>query len=155
MKWILLFTWIFVIIVFSFNYQLFSESYFRLRNPNKVFHAPKPFKLLNITGTLDILGGERPTIIIKSSTTIPDTVFLFLTPTQVSTKKRDSLKLKFYSPPKNSGEYILSNEKCNDFSEDIINIPSWVVDSNSEKDFVQSWRPGKERSKVFSSSKSF
>ena len=54
---------------------------------------------------------------------------------------------------KNSGEYILSNEKCNDFSEDIINIPSWVVDSNSEKDFVQSWRPGKERSKVFSSSK--
>ena len=106
MKWILLFTWIFVIIIFSFNYQLSSESYFRLRNPNKVFLAPKPFQLLNTTGTLDILGGERPTIIIKSSTTIPDTIFLFLTPTQVSTKKRDSLRLKFYSPPKNSGEYI-------------------------------------------------
>ena len=106
LKWVLLFTWIFVIIIISFNYQLSSESYFRLRNANEVFLAPKPFQLLNTTGTLDILGGERPTIIIKSSTTITDTIFLFLTPTQVSTKKRDSLTLKFYSPPKNSGEYI-------------------------------------------------
>ena len=106
LKWSLLFTWIFVIIILAFNYQLSSESYFRLLNPNKVFHAPKPFKLINTTGTFDILGGERPTIIIRSSIAIPDTIFLFLTPTQVSTKKRDSLKLKFYAPPKNSGEYI-------------------------------------------------
>ena len=105
LKWILLFSWISIIIVFSFNYQLSSDSYFRLINPNKVFLAPKPFQLFNNTGTLDILGGEKPTITIKSSKIIPDTVFLFLTPTQVSTKKRDSLRLRFYSPPKNSGEY--------------------------------------------------
>ena len=106
LKWILLFTWSFVIIIFSFNYQLSSESFSRLQNPNKVFHAPKPFKLLNTTGTLDILAGERPTIIIKSSKTIADTIFLLLTPTQVSTKKRDSLRLKFHSLPNNSGEYL-------------------------------------------------
>ena len=106
LKWSLLFTWIFVIIIFSFNYQLSSESFSRLRNADKVFYAPKPFKLLNTTGTLDILGGERPTIIIKSSKTIPDSIFLYLTPTQVSTKKRDSLRLKFHSLPNDSDEYL-------------------------------------------------
>ena len=74
-------------IIFSFNYQLSSDSFSRLTNPTKTFLAPKPFQLLNTTGTLNILGGEKPTIIIKSSISIIDTVFLFLTPTQVSTQK--------------------------------------------------------------------
>ena len=64
--------------------------------------------------------------------------------------ERLKLDLWAMSYDKNSGEYIISNEKCNDFSEDIINLPSWVVDSNSENVMIQSWRPGKERSKVFS-----
>ena len=67
--------------------------------------------------------------------------------------ERLKLDLWAMSYDKNSGEYLLSNEKCNDFSEDFINLPSWVVDSNSGNDMIQSWRPGKERSKVFSGSK--
>jgi hypothetical protein len=66
--------------------------------------------------------------------------------------ERLKLDLCAMSYDKISGEYILSNEKCNDFSEDIINLPSWIVDSNSEKAIIQSWRPGEERSKVFSGS---
>ena len=106
LKLILLSTWIFIMIVFSFNYQLSSDSFSRLTNPTKTFLAPKPFQLLNTTGTLNILGGEKPTIIIKSSISIIDTVFLLLTPTQVSTQKRDSLILKFSSPSANTDEYI-------------------------------------------------
>ena len=67
--------------------------------------------------------------------------------------ERLKLDLWAMSYDKNSGEYILSKEECDDFSEEIINLPSWIVDSNSENEMIQSWRPGKERSKVFSGSK--
>ena len=105
-KMILLSSWVFVIIMFSLFYQTSSESFFRWSNPRDIFQAPKPFKLYNITGPLNILGGEKPTISVKASSVIPDTIFLFLTPTQVSTQKRDSLRLKFSSPPTETGEYI-------------------------------------------------
>ena len=64
----------------------------------------------------------------------------------------ERLKLDLWSMSfdKNSGKYVLSEDRCSDFSEDIINLPSWFVDSSSENNMVQSWRPGKERSKVFS-----
>ena len=67
----------------------------------------------------------------------------------------ERLKLDLWSMSydKNSGKYISSNETCSDFSEEIINLPSWVVDSSSENEMIQSWRPGKERSKVFSGGK--
>ena len=67
----------------------------------------------------------------------------------------ERLKLDLWSMSydKNSGVYNSSNETCSDFSEEIINLPSWVLDSTSEKVIIQSWRPGKERSKVFSGGK--
>ena len=67
----------------------------------------------------------------------------------------ERLKLDLWSMSydKNSGEYTSSNETCSDFSEEIINLPSWVVDSSSENEMIQSWRPGEERSKVFSGGK--
>ena len=67
----------------------------------------------------------------------------------------ERLKLDLWSMSydKNSGEYTSSNETCRDFTEEIINLPSWVVDSNSENEMIQSWRPGEERSKVFSGGK--
>ena len=67
----------------------------------------------------------------------------------------ERLKLDLWSMSydKNSGEYTSSNETCSDFSEEIINLPSWVVDSSSANEMIQSWRPGEERSKVFSGGK--
>ena len=106
LKTVLLLTWIFVIIIFSFNYQVSSESYFRWSNPSKKFLSPKPFKLFSTTGPLHILGGEKSKIIIKASSIISDTVLLQLTPTQVSTQKRDSLKLEFFCPPTETGEFL-------------------------------------------------
>ena len=105
LKTILLGTWIIVIITFSFNYQISSESYYRWNHPNQKFLAPKPFSLLNTTGSLHILGGEKSNITIEASTIISDTVLLRLIPTQVSTQKRDSLTLKFSSPPTKNGEF--------------------------------------------------
>ena len=106
LKATLLISWIFVIIMFSFNYQSSSDSYFRWSNPGKKFLSPKPFKLFNTTGPLHILGGEKSIITIKASSIIPDTVLLQLTPTQVSTQKRDSLKLEFSCPPTETGEFL-------------------------------------------------
>ena len=68
--------------------------------------------------------------------------------------ERDIERLKldlwamFYD--QNKGEYLLSKNECNDFFENIINIPSWTIDTGTENAIIQSWRPGKERSKVFS-----
>ena len=67
--------------------------------------------------------------------------------------ERIKLDLWSMSYDKNSGEYTLSKESCSDFSEEIINLPSWLVDSSSENVMIQSWQPGKERSKVFSGGK--
>ena len=106
LKATLLLSWILVIILFSFNYQSSSDSYYRWSNPSQKFLSPKPFKLFNTTGPLHILGGEKSIITIKASSIISDTVFLELTPTQVSTQKRDSLKLEFSCPPTKTGEFL-------------------------------------------------
>ena len=50
------------------------------------------------------------------------------------------------------GKYLLSNNQCDDISEVFINLPSWKL-NNSENQMMQSWRPGKDRSKVFSGGK--
>ena len=64
--------------------------------------------------------------------------------------ERLKLDLWAMSYDKNERRYILSNNECNDFSQNIINLPSWKLDSTSGNEIIQSWRPGKERSKVFS-----
>ena len=71
--------------------------------------------------------------------------------------ERDIERLKldlwslFYN--QNDGEYELSDLECSDLAANIINLPSWNTQSYTEDNFSQSWRPGEERSKVFSGNK--
>ena len=67
--------------------------------------------------------------------------------------ERLKLELWTMSYDENEGIYLLSNNQCNDFSEDFLNLPSVQIDNSSENGMIQSWRPGKERSKVFSGGK--
>ena len=64
--------------------------------------------------------------------------------------KRDLWSLNY---DKDSGKYLLSDNECDNFIEDIIDLQSWQTDSNSSGQISQSWRPGPERSKVFSGMK--
>jgi len=67
--------------------------------------------------------------------------------------ERLKLELWTMSYDENEGIYLLSNNQCNDFSEDFLNLPSVQIDNSSGNGMIQSWRPGKERSKVFSGEK--
>lgn len=68
--------------------------------------------------------------------------------------ERDLERLKldlwslFYN--QNEGKYELSDLECSDLASNIINLPSWNTQSNTLGNISQSWRPGEERSKVFS-----
>ena len=71
--------------------------------------------------------------------------------------ERDLERLKldlwslFYN--QNEGKYELSDIECSDLASNIINLPSWNTQSNTLGNVSQSWRPGEERSKVFSGNK--
>ena len=67
----------------------------------------------------------------------------------------ERLKLDLWSLnyDENNKKYIVNETECLDFSENIITLPSWITDINSASEFVQSWRPGAERSKIFSGRK--
>ena len=71
--------------------------------------------------------------------------------------ERDIERLKldlwslFYN--KTEGKYNLSDAECTDFTSSIIALPSWNTQSNTIGNMSQSWRPGEERSKVFSGNK--
>ena len=71
--------------------------------------------------------------------------------------ERDIERLKldlwslFYN--KEEGKYLFSDYECADIALNIINLPSWNTQSNTKGQFSQSWRPGEERSKVFSGNK--
>ena len=71
--------------------------------------------------------------------------------------ERDIERLKldlwslFYN--KDEGKYELSDYECSDIALNIINLPSWNTQLNTTGQFSQSWRPGEERSKVFSGNK--
>ena len=105
LKSAILISWISIILVFSFRYGASADAFYRWTHPQQEYLAPKPFLLSSITGDIHILGGEKTEINIQAHTTIPDTVHLFLTPSQVSTQKRDSLELKFAAAPNASGQY--------------------------------------------------
>ena len=64
----------------------------------------------------------------------------------------ERLKLDLWSLNynKEEGIYSLSEEECDDFTDSIINLPSWQTSSESAGIMTQSWRPGPNRSKVFS-----
>ena len=71
--------------------------------------------------------------------------------------ERDIERLKldlwslFYN--KTEGIYDISDYECNDFTSNILALPSWNTQSNTAGQISQSWRPGEERSKVFSGNK--
>ena len=67
-----------------------SDAFYRWKNYNKQFLAPKPFKLYSLTRNQHILGGEKISIIIMSEGQSPDSVLLRLTPTQITLNDRDS-----------------------------------------------------------------
>ena len=68
--------------------------------------------------------------------------------------ERDLERLKsdlwslFYN--KTSGNYEFSEDECSDITSNIIDLPSWNTQANTFGEEKQSWRPGEERSKVFS-----
>ena len=71
--------------------------------------------------------------------------------------ERDIERLKldlwslFYN--KEEGKYQFTDDECSDIALNIINLPSWNTKSNTKGEFSQSWRPGEERSRVFSGNK--
>ena len=67
-----------------------GNSFHRWINYNEKFYAPKPFQLYSLTKNQNILGGEKISITIISEGSTPDSIFLSLTPTQISTSERDS-----------------------------------------------------------------
>ena len=101
----LLITWFSIAILFFFNYEQSANAFFRLSRPYQEFMAPKPFALSSKTGALHIIGGEKTEVKITTSAVITDTLNLILTPTQISTQERDSLKLHFSMPPTTNSEY--------------------------------------------------
>ena len=54
---------------------------------------------------------------------------------------------------KTEGTYDISDYECNDVTSNILALPSWNTQSNTTGQISQSWRPGEERSKVFSGNK--
>ena len=101
----LLILWIGILCVFILNYESSSNAFSRMINPNEVFYAPKPFSLLSMSGDIHIIGGEKTDIYIQSYPHVPDTLTLKLTPSQVSTQRRDSLVLNFYATPVEDGVF--------------------------------------------------
>ena len=67
----------------------------------------------------------------------------------------ERLKLEFWSLyyDQNNKIYDITNNQCKDFTQEIINLPSWRLEKNNPNMMLQSWRPGKDRSKVFSGRK--
>ena len=71
--------------------------------------------------------------------------------------ERDIERLKldlwslFYN--KEEGKYEFSDYECSDIALNIINLPSWNTQTDTTGQLSQSWRPGEERSKVFSGNK--
>ena len=54
-----------------------------------------------------------------------------------------------------NGQYCLSDGQplpvslCSDFTQEIVNLDSWNIEENSSNIMIQSWKPGSQRSKVF------
>ncbi|MFL3013693.1 MAG: hypothetical protein ACJZ19_03890 [Candidatus Neomarinimicrobiota bacterium] len=82
-----------------------AKSFYRWNNYSEKFYAPKPFKLMSLTKNHHILGGEKSSITIICEGAKPDTVYLQLSPTQVSIKRRDSLIISLESGRDINGFY--------------------------------------------------
>jgi len=78
------------IVVLSISWEQSANAFYRWKNYNEKFLAPKPFKLYSLTRNQHILGGEKTSITIKSEGETPDSVLLRLNPTQITLNRRDS-----------------------------------------------------------------
>ena len=78
------------IIVLSIYWAQSADAFYRWKNYNEEFFAPKPFKLYSLTRNQHILGGEKTSITIMSEGVTPDSVLLRLIPTQITLNRRDS-----------------------------------------------------------------
>jgi len=65
----------------------------------------------------------------------------------------ERLKLDLWSLNynKNTGNYIFNQDECEDSTDNLLDLPSWNISANRSTN--QSWRPGPERSKVFTGQK--
>ncbi len=86
-----------------------SNAFYRWKNYNEKFFAPKPFSLHSLTKNQHILGGEKISVLIMSEGETPDSVSLKLIPTQITLSKRDSSIINLKSGINSSGffEYEL------------------------------------------------
>ena len=78
------------ILVLSISWKQSSDAFFRWKNFNEEFLAPKPYKLSSITRNQHILGGEKTSVTIISEGGNPDSVLLRLIPIQITLNSRDS-----------------------------------------------------------------
>ena len=78
------------IVFLSISWEQSSKAFYRWKNYNKEFLAPKPFNLYSVTKNQHILGGEKASITIIAEGENPDSVSLILIPTQISLNSRDS-----------------------------------------------------------------
>ena len=93
-----------IIILTIFNQQS-KKAFYRWKNYDLVFSAPKPFQLFSLSKNKHILGGEIISIEIASNGDSPDSVYLQLTPIQIAHNKRDSLILNLKSGANTNGIY--------------------------------------------------
>ncbi len=101
----LLGTWVFLVLIFSLQYNNAANAFYRWAHPKQEFHAPKPFSLQSLTGSIHILGGEKAEIKIQSYDAEPDSVSLHLNPIQTAMNERDLLTLVFSSARDSTGFY--------------------------------------------------
>ena len=93
------------IVILSIYWSQSADAFYRWKNYNEEFLAPKPFKLYSLTRSQHILGGEETSITIVSEGEDPDSVLLRLTPTQMTLNRRDSSIIELKSGLNNDGVY--------------------------------------------------
>ncbi len=93
------------ILILSISWEQSSDAFYRWKNYNEEFSAPKPFNLYSLTRNQHILGGEKTSITIMSEGENPDSVLLKLIPTQITLNHRDSSIIELKAGLNSSGLY--------------------------------------------------
>ena len=81
------------------------SAFYRWKNYNEEFLAPKPFKLYSLTRNQHILGGEKTSITIIADGETPDSVLLRIIPTQMTLNHRDSSIIELKAGLNSDGFY--------------------------------------------------
>ena len=78
------------ILILSISWEQSANAFYRWKNYDEQFLAPKPFRLHSLTRNQHILGGEKTYITIMCEGENPDSVLLRLIPIQMTLNSRDS-----------------------------------------------------------------